>query len=69
MRKLLSIATHLLQLMGVISKILDFGKIESQRMVLEHCDFKLRQLLSDVFEVSRYKVCAVFALVALHSLG
>jgi hypothetical protein len=49
------------QLFGVINNVLDFGKIENQRMVLEKRELDMRQLLSAAYEVAKCKVWWWFA--------
>lgn len=46
-----------MQLLKIVSNILDVSKIQAGRMILEQREFNLRELLQDVFAVGRVKVC------------
>jgi hypothetical protein len=64
--------THPSQLLGVINNVLDFSKIDSQRMVLEQRELELRKLLSGAFEVAKCKVwgpqcCSFVFATGLHT--
>ncbi|WP_310602675.1 hybrid sensor histidine kinase/response regulator [Anaerosporobacter sp.] len=42
-------------LLSTINNILDFSKLEEQKMKLEQADFNLRKAIEEVYEVNRYK--------------